>query len=228
MTFDIHQLDKLEEFDENLVEEYQDTLTNLFLDSPEGQERAKEDREIGFWAYQFMYYGHQYLGTTLPKMDRHEADEIVTELFPRKISIFSPDEADDTIPELLAFWEYLKREYNLPNAKKILNYLHEIQPQFKGIMNDPSNFGMAKSFFMQGQAAGFDMATEEGSQAFMHANNASLSAGETDPLPQPRGGEGPNLFEPTSGSSTGRKSRQKKKARRKMAKASRKKNRKKR
>jgi len=41
-------------------------------------------------------------------------------------------------------------------------------------MNDPSRFGMAKSFFMMGQAAGFDMTTQEGAEAFMNWYNAMV------------------------------------------------------
>ena len=59
---------------------------------------------------------------TLPKMKAPDVEEIVTELFPRKISLSSPDEADEAIPELIAFWEYLQREYQLSQAKSILKY----------------------------------------------------------------------------------------------------------
>jgi hypothetical protein len=58
----------------------------------------------------------------------------------------------------------------------VLRFLHEIEPDFKEIMNDPARFGMAKSFFMMGQAAGFDMTKEEEMNAFMHLYNASLMA----------------------------------------------------
>ena len=71
---------------------------------------------------------------------------VVTDLFPRKISLLSPEQANDVIPELLAFWNYLKREFHLPQADAILEFLREVEPDFPGMMNDPANFGMAKSF----------------------------------------------------------------------------------
>jgi hypothetical protein len=107
-------------------------------------------------------------------MDQRDAREIVEELFPRKISILAPDDADDAIPELMAFWRYLEREYQLPNAKAMLRYLRDVEPHFKRMMLDPANFGIAKSFFMQGQAMGFDMTTDEGAEAFMAAHNAAI------------------------------------------------------
>jgi hypothetical protein len=186
MAFDIHALDRLDDWDEDTEaarEEYQDTLAELFLASPEGQELADLYPEPGFWSYQFVSYGFTYIGVSLPQMERRDAREIIEELFPRKISLFSPDDADKAIPELIAFWQYLEREYRLPNARAMLRYLREMEPEFKRMMLDPANFGIAKSFFMQGQALGLDMTTQEGAEAFMALYNAAaLSALPGAPL----------------------------------------------
>jgi hypothetical protein len=115
-------------------------------------------------------------------MSVRDVKEIVTELFPRKISLLSPDDTNDAIPELRAFWQYLKREYKLSQADAILNFLSEIEPEFKNIMNDSEKFGMAKSFMTMGQAAGFDMTSESGLNAFMQHYNANLST-ESPGLP---------------------------------------------
>jgi hypothetical protein len=77
----------------------------------------------------------------------------------------------------MAFWEYLEREFLLPQARAVLNLLAKIEPDFKSLMSDPSRFGMAKSFFTMGQAAGFDMTSQEGMNAFMLDCNARLLAG---------------------------------------------------
>ena len=42
-------------------------------------------------------------------------------------------------------------------------------------MNDPSRFGMAKSFFTMGKASGFDMTSEEGMGEFIQLYNASVA-----------------------------------------------------
>lgn len=222
MTLDIHQLDEIDSYSsqaEKALEEYQDALLEQFSNSPEGQARLQADPEMGFWAAQLIYYGYSYIGVTLPQMTAGYVAEIVTELFPRKISLSSPDDADDAIPELVAFWEYLKREYKLPNANSVLKFLREIEPDFKSIMNDPSRFGMAKSFFMMGQEAGFDMTNEEELNAFMHLYNAAV-------LAQPEGLSDPYSGLPSSPSS--RKAKPKRKKRRKMTKAARRRNRRKR
>ena len=59
---------------------------------------------MGFWAAQLMYYGYQYEGSTIPQMTVGDVRTVVGELLPRKISLHSPEQADDAIPELTAFW----------------------------------------------------------------------------------------------------------------------------
>ena len=191
MAFDIHQLDDVDGFSEQgekALDAYRRTLSGLFHDSPEGRERRRTDPEMGFWADQLIHYGYQYTGRTIPQMTVADVHELVLEIFPRKISLSSPDEAENTIPELIAFWEYLGREYALPEANAILTCLRPITPgEFAGIMNDPSRFGMAKSFFTAGQSAGFDMSNEEDIHTFMQLHNAAqLAESESPPGPPQR------------------------------------------
>ena len=100
---------------------------------------------------------------------------MLEELFPRKMTLLSPSDADGAIPELIAFWQFLQREYELDSDNAILNYLHELETEFRDIMSDTSKFGMAKSFFMAGNEAGFDMTTQEGLDALMLHYNASIT-----------------------------------------------------
>jgi hypothetical protein len=52
---------------------------------------------------------------------------------------------------MIAFWAYLKREYQLPAAETLLDYLRNVNPaEFKSWMTDPAKFGMAKSLLMRG------------------------------------------------------------------------------
>jgi hypothetical protein len=178
MSFDIHQLEQLDEWNEDAFGEYRDTLIGLFLQSEEGRTHLRQfpEADAGFWASQLMHYGYNYLGTTLPQMTKADVEEVVTELFPRKISLLSPEDADDAIPELLAFWEYLKREYALRQANAVLRFLRRIAPNFVSILNDPAKFGMAKSFVMMGHSAGFDMTKKEDIDEFMHLYNAAIAS----------------------------------------------------
>ena len=175
IPFDIHQLDNLD-YDEAepILEDYQDQAIELFANSPEGKEYLESHSEMGSWIAHLIYYGYCYEGFTLPHMTKQDVKTILEGLFPRKISLLSPDDADDAIPELLAFWQFLKREFKFRNAGSIVTYLRQIQPKFKSIMNDSSRFGLAKSFFMMGQEAGFDMTTQEGLEEFQQVYSADM------------------------------------------------------
>lgn len=189
MAFQFNQLDKIADFDQAmrvLEEEYIPNLLEAFVNSPEAKAYIKahpqEGEYLGDWVGNFVYFGYAYTGTTLPKMKQQDAEEILLYVFPRKVSLMNPDEANSTIPELIAFWQFVQREYKQRNSKKILAFLHKIEPTFTDTMNDPSNFGMAKSFMMSGMQAGFDMTTQEGVEAFQQQYNQQLQAGGS-PLP---------------------------------------------
>lgn len=174
--FDIHQLDQLEYDDaEPILPAYQEALIRQFADSPEGQAYLETDPEMGGWIDNLIYFAYCYEGFTLPKMTKANIQLVLEELFPRKISLFAPEEADTAIPELIAFWQFLKREYQFKHADAILKYLRQLQPKYRQIMNDSSRFGMAKTFFSMGQQAGFDMTTQEGLQEFVQLFNAQIA-----------------------------------------------------
>jgi hypothetical protein len=222
--FNIRQLDGLD-YDEAepLLEDYQETLIELFVNSPEGEEYCKAYPDVGFWISQFIYYGFGYEGFTLPRMKVADVEIVIEELFPRKVTVLSPEEGENAIPELLAFWHFLKREFKLRNATSIIKYLRDIEPEFGEIMNDSSKFGIAKSFVTLGHQAGFDMSTGEGLQQFQEMYNASIA-----PIIAAQNSDASGfLSKPISGSAVDRSktSKEKQKKAKNMAAESRKRNR---
>ncbi len=225
MEFDIRQLDRVDPESsgaDEAFDDFQHALIDRFLDSPEGEGLLDADSGAGFWSAQLLDYGYRYLGVTVARMSAADVREVVTELFPRKISLEEPEDADDAIPELTAFWEYLGREFKLRRAGAVIKFLRKVAPRFRDMMFDPANFGMAKSIVMQGMAAGFDMDTEQGMNAFMMAYNASLLAGAAPPRPAVRA---PHFLDEPRRSGP---DREKAKKKRKQARAARKRNRKRR
>ena len=179
MTFDIHRIDDLDYMsDENAEKEfneYCDELVGLFFDSPEGKKHRELFPDEADWTSMFMDYGFRYLGYSVPTMDEGAVDELLTDILPQKVSLQKREEALDAIPELIAFWSFIKREYNLENADSILEYLKSCSPdRFADDIMDPRKASMAKSFFMSGQAAGFDMTDMNQSHQYMALYNASL------------------------------------------------------
>ena len=177
MTFDIYALDELEDYSEekeNALYEYQEELVELFEKSPEAK-KLNSSEMLGFWASQIIHFGDGYIGATIPQMTRANISELLNSIFPRKISIASPEEALDAIPEISAFWEYLKREYKLKNANTILKYLKSIKARdYAANFNDPAKFGMAKSIVSQGIEAGFDMTDEKEMAKFFTQYNEAI------------------------------------------------------
>lgn len=80
------------------------------------------------------------------------------------------------IAELQVFWKFLQREFHLENAAANIaildqNAVRELQEE----MDNPDNFGMAKSFMTLGQQMGFDMTSEEGINQWMETFNAGIA-----------------------------------------------------
>ncbi len=181
--FDIQALDSLEPGDDKAdkaFDRYRRSLVDLFCASGEGQALETRHGYAGFWAGCLLDLGFNHIGVALPNMTVSDLQEIVTGYFPRKVSLRSSGEAEEIIPELIAFWRFLGREFALKTADSALRYLAEIQNSFVGIMNDPSRFGTAKSLFMQGQAAGFDMSDQDQMNMFVAACNARVATDRED------------------------------------------------
>jgi hypothetical protein len=181
MSVNLHQLDQIQDYDQAIaaLEEFVEELVIEFVASIEAQTYLQAhpimDEYVGSWIDHLLYFGYAYESVTLPQMTMSNVEVIVTQIFPHKISLLDPTEADTAIPELIAFWQFLKREYQHSQAHKIIKFLKQLQPKFSRIMNDPSNFGIAKSFLMSGMAAGFDMTTAEGIQKFQQQQNQEIS-----------------------------------------------------
>ncbi len=186
MAFDIHQniFHRNGELDEKKAREYQDKLLELFAESPEFQALLDEGIEPS-WTSMMIEFGLNYLGVTPAKMTADNLREILFDIFPRKVSA-EADEAPGVIRELQAFWQFLQREFHLENAAANLKVLDDkAVRQLKREMNDPANFGIAKSFIMMGMARGYDMSSEEGINTWMNTYNAEIATGVGPRIPLP-------------------------------------------
>ena len=121
MTVNLYRLDSIKDYDEAIkaLEDYVAQLVEEFVEAPEGNtylEAHPEMKEyVGSWIDHLLYFGYAYESVTLSHMTKNNVEIIVTQLFPSKISLLDPDEADTTIPEFIAFWQFHKREYKHPN-----------------------------------------------------------------------------------------------------------------
>ena len=107
-------------------------------------------------------------------LDTADLEELVFYLFPRKVQC-DPEEAEEIIAELGAFWRFLHAEHDV-TPFPVGHVLGEgAVDRLREALADPSNFGSAKSLFTRGQAAGYDMQSQSGMDAFARDQNRALA-----------------------------------------------------
>ncbi len=176
-SFDIYQVifDDDGESDEQICTNYNNRLYELFMMSPEAQQLRDTGVEVG-WTYSLIEYGTNYAGATVPNLTLADLRDALFDYFPRKVSV-DASRAPEVVAELRSFWLFLQRVFSLKNAAEMIDFLdEEAAERLREALGDESNFGMAKSFFMGGKQAGFDMTSQEGLAAYMQFYNAQIAS----------------------------------------------------
>jgi hypothetical protein len=124
VPFDIHArlVDDEGYVDEDAVERYQRELSQLFRASPEARALRQQGVRLE-WAELMLEFALNDLDLTLPQMDDDDLLTIVLEYFPGK-TLMDVEDIDAVLAELRAFWEFLKREYRLRNARACIRVLN--------------------------------------------------------------------------------------------------------
>jgi hypothetical protein len=155
---------------------YYQQARDLFSKSSEAKQVVDGFGDLG-WFQMFLEFGLNYRGEIIDEMTLGGVDDFVFEYIPRKVST-EPEQAASIVLELTMFWEYLDRVYELPEAKAIIEWLKSdgMVARLEAELSDTANFGMAKSMFMSGKTAGYDMTSEKGMAEFITAYNQSLQS----------------------------------------------------
>jgi hypothetical protein len=169
------------------MQAYLQRASDTFSPSSEARQFTERHGNLG-WFRTLLEYGLYDLREPVDEMTLASVKEFVFGYVPRKVSI-EADEAAAIVAELTLFWEYLDRVYKLPAAKSIVEWLQSdgLVPRLKAELSDSSNFGMAKSIFMLGNKAGYDMTSEAGTAQFMAAYNERLLSHDAPATPISRG-----------------------------------------
>lgn len=169
------------EWDQEKVEKYVDGLMEQFAASPEAKPLLESGVGVG-WAATMLEFSLDHLGVPPSRMSLADFNEVLFDLFPRKLST-EAENASAIVDELKAFWRFVHRQFGLDNARRIESSLNAAAAErLRKKLADPANYGMAKSFFMLGSQAGFDMTTQEGLNQFQAIYNSRLA---NNPLPPP-------------------------------------------
>lgn len=151
-----------EEIDSEQRQELEDELVRKFVASPE----AKSLTDIQACHF-VMDFAADYFGATIATLGPRELREIVFEIIPRKVSI-DATKARSIVEETRAFYAFLEREYGLEQADACLRAIGgDAVKRLEDALSNPSNFGMAKSLFVAGREAGFDMDSKAGIESWM-------------------------------------------------------------
>lgn len=164
------------EYDEDALHAYYERAWNTFSRSKEAKQAIDRFGDLGYFR-SLLTFGIEHRGETVDKMTLASVQEFVVEYVPRKVST-SADNAPMIVFELLKFWEYIDRVFELPEANSIVQWLRSpgLEDDLKFEMSDPANFGMAKQMVMAGVESGYDMSSEAGVASFMAARNESLDS----------------------------------------------------
>jgi hypothetical protein len=102
MSFDIHAavFDEQGRYLEEPAARYEAALLEQFAASPEGQAITERGTELG-WAGVLVHYAITYPGVTPPTMTAGDLEEVVYDLFPRKV-VTEPGDGAGIIQELRA------------------------------------------------------------------------------------------------------------------------------
>ena len=151
-----------EEIDSEQRQELEDELVRKFVASPE----AKSLTDIQACHF-VMDFAADYFSATIATLGPRELREIVFEIIPRKVSI-DATKARSIVEETRAFYAFLEREYGLEQADACLRAIGgDAVKRLEDALSNPSNFGMAKSLFVAGREAGFDMDSKAGIESWM-------------------------------------------------------------
>ncbi len=153
---------------------YYERAWDVFSESLEAKQFVDRFGDLG-WFHSFLEFGIGYRGEIVDEMTLASVKDFIFDYVPRKVST-EPDQAASIVLELTKFWEYVDRVFELPAAQSIVEWLKTdgLAARLEAELSDPANFGMAKSLFMTGKAAGYDMTSEDGLAEFMAAYNQSL------------------------------------------------------
>ena len=146
------------------LEAWLNKVIPAFLESPEYKKLSKANQKSeGSWFRLFMDHQLNYIGGDLCDFDMEDAAEILLELFPHKV-ICTDSQAKIIIPELIAVWQFLHREFNsgkkpqLECAEDVIGFLKGIKKDylaiFKGEMDADLNIDedMFNELMMQVQS----------------------------------------------------------------------------
>lgn len=165
--------------DEDRVTAYRNAILGRFDASPEA-----EAEPAAHWGALLVDYAATYFGRPVTSLSSAELRTIVFEIIPRKLSV-EPEAAPAIVAGLRALLAFVRREHPDSHAEACLASLDgDASQRLARLLADPSKFGPAKAYLMGGRAAGYDMSTQSGADAWIaHMRRHDLRLPMNFPIP---------------------------------------------
>lgn len=102
-----------------------------------------------------------------------DLEELLLRIYPRKVTVFDPEDTENTIPAIRDFLAYLAERGEMPKgtARALERELDRIAPRFTEAVMDPSSWGMARSLVQAMAADGVDMEDQAAVDRWIAAYN---------------------------------------------------------
>lgn len=182
--FDLNEspFDRSGDFDEGAAEEHLEALLERFARSPEAAGLPSPPR----YAQLVVDLALRELGVPVAQLVPHHLRDLLFEVIPARVSV-DASIAEPMVRELRAFFGFLHRQFGLRSAALCLQRAlgPGVDARVRERLADSGAYGVAKSFFMEGAAAGFDVTTDEGLAQWVEAAN-SASRGQPRAAPASR------------------------------------------
>jgi hypothetical protein len=115
-------------------------------------------------------------------LDEGDLRELLLRIYPRKVTVFDPEDTEDTIPAIRDFLAYLTEQGKMREgtARALERELDQIAPRFTDTVMDPSNWGMASSLLHEMAAEGVDVDDQAAVDRWISGYNARLALSDGD------------------------------------------------
>jgi hypothetical protein len=125
-----------------------------------------------------------HLGLDSPaRLNPGDLENLLLDVYPRKVTVFDPEDTQDTVPalrDLLAFLADTGR-LSAAAARRLGRELDQVAPRFAGAVMDPSRWGMARSITQAMVTEGVDITDSAAVQDWIAQYNANASEPLEDP-----------------------------------------------
>jgi hypothetical protein len=125
-----------------------------------------------------------HLGLDSPaRLSPGDLENLLLNIYPRKVTVFDPEDTQDTIPALRDLLAFLADTGRLAGAaaRRLGGELDQVAPRFAGAVMDPSRWGQARSITQAMVTDGVDITDSAAVQDWIAQYNASAGESGQDP-----------------------------------------------